>query len=97
MGLGVGLGVRHLWQRDRTPQSQGADLVKRIMPLIVLLLSSAAQAQNFKSDIPYADPADKRQVLDRLPDDPATRELFTFLDRKQAFHRSSVLSRESCA
>jgi arylformamidase len=45
--------------------------MKRIMPLIVLLLASAAQAQNLKSDIPYADPADKRQVLDIYAPDGA--------------------------
>ena len=32
--------------------------------LAFLLLTTAAHAQNLKSDIPYADPADKRQVLD---------------------------------
>jgi arylformamidase len=31
---------------------------------VVLLLASAAQAQQLKSDIPYADPAHERQVLD---------------------------------
>ena len=32
--------------------------------LVFLLLASAAQAQQLKSDIPYADPAHERQVLD---------------------------------
>src|SRR5688500_13427515 len=32
--------------------------------LALLLLVSNAQAQNFKSNIPYADPAQERQVLD---------------------------------
>lgn len=32
--------------------------------LVMLLLASAAEAQNLKSNIPYADPAVERQVLD---------------------------------
>lgn len=38
--------------------------------LVLLLCASAAHAQNLKSDIPYADPALERQVLDiYTPDD----------------------------
>jgi arylformamidase len=39
--------------------------------LIFLFLVSVAQAQNLKSDIPYADPADERQVLDVYAPDGA--------------------------
>ncbi|HUG18852.1 MAG TPA: alpha/beta hydrolase, partial [Planctomycetaceae bacterium] len=38
--------------------------------LAILLCASVAHAQNLKSDIPYADPAHERQVLDiYTPDD----------------------------
>ena len=37
---------------------------------VLLLLVSMTQAQNLSSNIPYADPADERQVLDiYAPDD----------------------------
>ena len=39
--------------------------------LVFLLLASVAQAQNLKSDIPYADPAHERQVLDIYAPDGA--------------------------
>jgi arylformamidase len=39
--------------------------------LVFLLLVSVTQAQNLKSDIPYADPADERQVLDVYAPDGA--------------------------
>jgi arylformamidase len=40
--------------------------------LVFLLLSSVAQAQHLKSNIPYADPAHERQVLDIYAPDGAT-------------------------
>jgi acetyl esterase/lipase len=38
--------------------------MRRIYPLLLLAFTSAAQAQDVKRNVPYADPADGRQVLD---------------------------------
>lgn len=40
-------------------------------PIVILLLASVAQAQQLTSDIPYADPAHERQVLDVYAPDGA--------------------------
>src|SRR3954468_8062532 len=42
--------------------------MRRVFPfLVVLAVAAEAPAQDIKRDIPYADPAQKRQVLDVYP------------------------------
>ena len=38
--------------------------MRQVLPLLVVALLSEARAQDIKRDIPYANPADERQVLD---------------------------------
>src|SRR5947209_19933243 len=38
--------------------------MRHVFPFLVLAVASVARAQDIKRDIPYADPAQKRQVLD---------------------------------